>query len=104
MAVTVAQLAGAIRAGDGLAAPPEPVAGILTRLLAVAVATIERAAPEAPEVVRDEAAIRFCGYVYDQPNTTGGDRYAAALRNSGALSIIGPWRVHRGGLAESEAS
>ena len=92
MAVNVEQLAVAIRAGSSA----EELA-ILTRLLAVAQATVSRHAPEAPEAVQDEAAIRIAGYLFDAPNAGRGIAYGHALRNSGAASLLLPWRVHRAG-------
>ena len=97
MAVTVTQVAGALRIGDGRLAPPEPIAGTLTRLLAVSQATVERRAPDAPEDVRDEAAIRMCGYLFDAPEAAGGDRYASAFRNSGAYALVSAWAARRAG-------
>lgn len=95
MAVTVTQLSAALRVGDGVTAPAEPQLSVLTRLLGVATATVSRVAPDAPEAVRDEAAIRMAAYLYDQPPTVQGDRYANAWRNSGAASLVARWVVRR---------
>ena len=40
MAVTVTEVAAALRLGDGVTAPTEPLLGILTRLEGVADATV----------------------------------------------------------------
>ena len=80
-----------------------------TRLLAVATSLVERFAPDAPEGIQNEAAIRVCGWldhsalgsiaqVTTGPRTT---EYAVgqhgALRHSGAMSLLSPWKVRRGG-------
>ena len=92
MALTVSQLATAIRAG-GSAQETE----IVTRLLAVAVAQVMRYADNAPEDVRDEAAIRIAAYLYDMPNAGRNAAYASALRNSGASALLAQYRIHRAG-------
>ena len=56
MAVSVIQLAGALRIGDGTTEPEEPLLAILTRLKAVAEALISVTAPDAPDSIQDEAA------------------------------------------------
>ena len=95
MVVSITDLASAMRLGDGVAAPPEPVASILTRLMAVASATVEHRASDAPDDIKDEAVIRMASYLYDQPTAASGDRYAGAFRNSGAASLLGPWVQRR---------
>ena len=82
MAVDLIQLAAALRLGDGVTAPTEPVVGILSRLLGVSQAFVALAAPDAPEAIADEATIRMTAYLYDAPTASSGDRYAAAWRNS----------------------
>ena len=57
MALTVAQLAAALRVGDGTAAPAEPIGGILQRQLAAAVALIDKRTRDVPEDVKDEATM-----------------------------------------------
>ena len=97
MAVTLAQLAAALRLGDGVAAPTEPVLGILTRLNAAAEALVEKQAPSAPADIKDEAIIRVAGYLYDMPTAAQGDRYAFAWRSSGAAGLVAPWTSKRVG-------
>ena len=95
MAITLTQLAAALRLGDGVAAPSEPVLSILTRLLGVAEAYTGLLAGNAPEAVQDEAIVRFAGYLYDAPTASGGDRYAAAWTNSGAAGLVSKWVTQR---------
>ena len=100
MALTVDQLRRAVRAGETIGETE-----ILTRLLAVGTAHVERYAPGAPEPVQDEAVARVAGYLFDQPNAGRGVAYASALRNSGAASLLLPWRVHRAGsIGEAAAA
>ena len=97
MAVTLIQLAAALRLGDGETAPTEPVAGLLSRLLGVSQAFVAIAAPDAPEAIADEATIRMTATLYDAPTAASGDRYAASWRNSGAESLVSRWVVRRAG-------
>ena len=94
MAVTLAAaaLSGALRVGDSTEEQAE-----VSRLLAYATEAIDRHAPEAAEATANEAAIRLAAYLFDQPNAGRGMSYANALRNSGAASILLPYRVHRAG-------
>ena len=80
-----------------------------TRLLPVASALVERYAPDAPEVVLNEAVIRCAGWLNEQPaaavrSESIGDvetAYApsmhSALRHSGAMALLSPWKVRRAG-------
>ena len=75
---------------------------------------IERFAPDAPQAVRNEATIRVAGWMNArepkpmQGITVGGmrldfrERFFSpdALRNSGARSLLTPWRVRRALPAE----
>ena len=98
MAVTLtqAELSAAIRLGDSA----EEVAEA-TRLLAFTTEAISRhlgdAYEGAPEAIVNEAAIRLAGYLFDQPNAGRGLAFANAGRNSGAWTMLLPYRVHRAG-------
>ena len=96
MAVTLTELAGALRLGDGETLPVEPVAGILERLKAAGSSLIATVSPDAPDTIKDEALVRFVAYIYDSPNASPGDGYASAWRNSGAESLVSRWVVRRG--------
>ena len=95
MAIDTTALAAAMRLGDGTTAPVEPLAGILTRLLAVATAHVTLVVPDAPADVKDEAAIRLAAYLYDAPTAASGHGFAAAWRNSGAESLVSRWVARR---------
>ncbi len=102
MAVTLtdAEIAAALAVNDALAA----------RLRPVAVALVERFAPDAPDTVQNEAAIRCAGWLAESPagairSETTGDvrtvfdvaRASSALRHSGAMGLLSPWKVRRAG-------
>ena len=95
MAISLVDLAAALRLGDGVADPQEPIAGILSRLRRATTEHVNKAASDAPESVKDEACIRMVGYLYDQPTTGRRDSYANAWRNSGAAALLAPWVSHR---------
>ena len=102
MALTVAQLAGAMRVGDGVTDPAEPILGIITRALGVADAFIDLNAEDAPEAVKDEARVRMAAYLYDAPTAAQGERFANAWRNSGAAALVSRWVVRRAAVAATE--
>ena len=95
MAVTLTQLAAAMRLGNGVDAPVEPLASILQRHLDVGTALVEKEAPEAPDAVKEEAVIRVSAYSYDSPLASPGVGFADAWRNSGAASLVSRWRELR---------
>ncbi len=97
--LTAAQLAEAVGLDSATAA----------RLLAVAGALVERYAPDAPDAVANEAAIRTAGWLAEQPSAaitseSEGDirtSYAptmlSALRHSGGMALLSPWKIRRAG-------
>ena len=99
--LSVPELAAAMRIGDGVAAVPEPQNTILARLGSMAEAYVNRLAPEAPVEVRQEICIRLASYVYDMPESPGGDRWSTAWRSSGSASLAGPWIVRTARPVES---
>ena len=98
MAVTITsdELAAALRLGDS----PEELAEV-GRLLEFATTAIARYMGDAydstPAVIVNEAAVRYCGYLFDRPYAARGTAFADALRNSGAGAALLPYRVHRAG-------
>lgn len=102
-------MAVTITAGDLGAAAQLADHDQATRLLAVVTALVERYAPDAPEEVLNEAAVRCAGWlahtaagsiarVETGPKAT---EYAVgqkgALRHSGAMSLLAPWKMRRAG-------
>ena len=68
------------------------------RVLAYASEAVVKFAPECPDVVHNEACVRLGAYVYDKPSAPMGDRYANAMRSSGAERAMLPYRNHGGGI------
>ena len=80
-----------------------------TRLLAVATAVVEGYAPDAPEVLQNEAVIRFAGYLAGSDyggivteeigpkKVTYTERHGATFRNSGAEALLTRHKVRRAG-------
>ena len=95
MAIDLIQLSAALRIGDGVTAPEEPLSGILGRLLGVADAFVALYASTAPDAVKEEATIRMAGYLFDSPTASGSDRYASAWTNSGAGALLSRWHIQR---------
>ena len=89
--ITVAELQAALRLGDTAEETAQA-----TRLLSYATEAVTKHAPNAPEVVQNEAVVRLAGYMFDQP-FAGGGRFTQSLRNSGAAAILLPYRAHRAG-------
>ncbi len=80
-----------------------------TRLLSVATELVTRYAPLAPGAISNEAVIRAAGWLAEQPSAsitseTEGDvrtsyspTMISALRHSGAMGLLSPWRIRRAG-------
>ena len=104
LTLTVPELLSALRMGS----TPEETQEA-TRLLSYANTSIKQflgdAYDDTPASVVNEAAIRWTGYLFDQPFASRGTAFASALTNSGAGSILLPYRVHRAGsVAEATAA
>ena len=56
------------------------------------------------ETIVNEASIRLSGYLFDQPYASRGTGHAASLANSGAGSILLPYRIHRAGSVAEAAT
>ena len=79
------------------------------RLGETAAALVEGFAPNAPQPIRNEAVIRCSGWLLDSPSSgirreSGGPfdvSYSpvatGALRHSGAMGLLSPWKVRRAG-------
>lgn len=92
--ITVEELRAALRLNDSTEETAE-----VTRLLAYATEAVVKHAPNASDVVHDEAVRRLVGHLFDQPEASRSDAYANAMRNSGAARILLPYRIHRAGYA-----
>ena len=101
--ITVAELLSALRMGASTEETAEA-----TRLLGYATQTISDYLGTAYEgtasEITNEAAVRLAGYLFDQPYASRGTSFAASLANSGAGSILLPYRVHRAGSVAEAAS
>ena len=95
MAVTIlrAQLAARLRLGRTQTELDE-----VDHLLAEATEAVTRLAPNAPDIIHDLAAYRYCAYSYDRPFASQSTRFSNVMRNSGAASALLPYRNHRLGL------
>ena len=93
--LTVSELLEALRLG---ASDEEVAQG--TRLLAYATTAVTKHAPNCPDEIHNESCVRLAGYLFDQPFVGRGPAYANALRNSGASSILLPYRIIRAGSVE----
>ena len=78
------------------------------RLGGIAAAMVEQYASAAPQVARNEAVIRFAGYLLEaSPGSHRSEKigelsvdhanHASAFRNCGAAALLGRWRVRRAG-------
>ena len=97
--LTAAQLAEAVGVSSTTAG----------RLLAVASALVERYATDAPHAISNEAAIRTAGWLAEQPaaairaeteadiSTSYAPSMQSALRHSGAMALLSPWKIRRAG-------
>ena len=80
------------------------------RLLATASALVTKYGADAPDAIDNEAVIRVAGYLQSQPKaalraesvgpieTQYAPSRQSALRHSGAMSLLSPFKVRRGGL------
>ena len=78
---------------------------------AAASALVERYASGAPQSLRNEATIRTAGWMAQQPSaavrsTRVGElgidfvtSSMSALRHSGSMALLSPWKIRRGGCA-----
>ena len=99
--ISVIQLAAALRIGDGMTALVEPQAGVLNRILASATALVESYAPNAPEAIHNESAIRVSGFLFDSP-PGGSLRFANPLADSGAQALLARFRIVRATPIETD--
>ena len=79
----------------------------LDALMAVASAMIEAEAPDAPQAIKNEAVLRFAGYLAQSgygaiESERDGEReishrasHAAMFRHCGAMGLLARWKVRR---------
>lgn len=79
-------------------------------LLASAWALVQRYGPAAPDAIKREAIIRCSGWLHEQPraavrsestgdiSTNFAPTHVSALRHSGAMALITPWKVRSAGV------
>lgn len=91
---------------------------LATRLLNVATDEITRYCPDAPPSTANEAAIRMCAFLDDSRGTTSlqeikvGDAVdltfrstaVSALRTSGGMALLSPFKIRRAGICAVVAS
>ena len=85
-----------------------------SRLLPVASSLVEKWAPAAPDPISNEAVIRCAGWLRGQPPTSmrrevigsyetePAVSMTGALRHSGAMALLAPWKVRRAGFIGGE--
>ena len=105
MAVTVEELAIALRVSSDGADLDLGTTGLLARLLGVGDAHVTLLIPNAPEAIKSEVIVRLAAYLHDQPIGRR-DAYANAWINSGAGSLASRWLNQRvaGGPAAAAAA
>ena len=81
----------------------------LDRLGSTAAELVERHAPDAPQPIKNEATIRTAGWLAQQPaasvrsesvgdiRTSFAPTHLGALRHSGAMALLSPWKIRRAG-------
>ena len=79
------------------------------RLGSTAAALVSRFAPLAPQAILNEAVLRTAGYLHQQPaaplraeqvgelRAEYSPTHVSALRHSGSMAILSPWKVRRAG-------
>ena len=94
---TVAEIAAAIRVGNSSEETAE-----VSRIRDYAVVAITQylgdAYADAPTEVLNMSATLLSGWLYDKPTTTGGFSFANAIKFSGAIKVLFPYKIHSVGL------
>ena len=95
---TPTELAADLRIGDGTTAPTGAVLVVLSRISGTAREMVEHYAPSAPTSIQNEAFTRLAGWLFDSDPSGSNPGGPTALRASGAQSLLGPYKIRRGGL------
>lgn len=105
--MAVSLTAGEIFDRLGVTDPQERNAAL--QIAETATLLVDRYAPDAPTPVSNEAAIRCTGWLLEAPSsgavrertgdlaTTFSPESTGALRASGAMGLLSPWKIRRAG-------
>ena len=95
LTITVSEVAVAVRVStDPLSGPHEPYLSEIVLNLAVAESLIEVYANDAPDAIKNKAAVRLVGYLLDAPPVNPSRNVSTpegAFRNSGAKTLLSFW-------------
>ena len=102
MAVSVNELATALRLRVGMETLDTDISAILMRIKQGSEAIIGRYAPEAPDAIKDLACIRLGSYLFDEEGRS--NRSKDPLKASGAQQLLARFRNHRLNVEEATLS
>ena len=102
--LTLEQLADHLRIERAAVASDDVRRTILVELMQACTERVEQYAPDAPRDTQNLAVARFAGYVYDAPSASAGATYGPAFLNSGAVSLLNPWRGGRAAAVHPETT
>ena len=103
LAAAIAELGAALGEDDGI---------VVGRLGETSSSLVERFAPLAPGAVKTEAVIRTAGWLRSAPaygarsesegevSTSFTPSSTGALRASGSMSLLSPWKIRRAGVVD----
>ena len=98
MALTIQDVLEAIRVEDSMVNQRT-----VTRIQKTVESLVEHYAPNAPVNVKDQAIIQATGYIHEAPAASPArTNFANAFHNSGAASLLAPWREHSAGVIREE--
>lgn len=80
----------------------EPQLSVVNAVLSAATALVLEYAPTAPDAIHNEAATRLAGFLYDAPPGAS-TRFQNAMQQSGAVALLGSYRVRRAAALEDSA-
>ena len=101
LAAAIAELGAALGEDDDT---------VTARLGATAAALVQRYAPDAPEPIKCEGVVRCAAWLRESPSygarmesegeisTSFTPSATSALRASGAMALLSPWKIRRAGV------
>lgn len=104
MAISVTDLAIAVRLAVTEQEVTPEIRTQLERLLTWATLTVNRNAPKAPDIVEEMAIIALVGYMYDRPSSWKRFSFSNVWLNSGAASMLKPWSSELVAVALDEST